>query len=482
MIPLIGFAPNADPTTPGVMSDCVHIVPDDAGFRGAPKALAAAMDALPTDCRGAVVANRLDGTRRIIAGTQTDLYELIGYSWGLRTPSPLAGSIESRWSFCQFGNTTLATNLTDPMQGSVGTDFDDVPTAPKAKIIVSASNNFVLAFHTNEGIYGPSPDRWWCCAQNNQNDWTPNVATSANTGRLVSVEGGIEAALPLGDYVVAYKRRGVYVGIYAGPPVVWQWNLVPGGECGAVGQDAVCDIGGAHFIVGDDNFWLFDGTRPVPIGTGVVSTWFLGNSSPQYRYRTKVSFDKLNNLVRVFYPSKNSSGECDACLVYHLSKKWGRDDQIIESTLGYISPGVAIDDLDNVASTIDSLPTIPMDSQYWQAGGYVASVFNTDHKLASLTGVCENSGFTTGDLGDDFEVTQIYQARIRFLRSPSLATGYGMVKFNEGDDLVEGSTCDINDGKFDLRQTGRFHRLRFEFQGDHRETAMAVTKKIVGGR
>jgi hypothetical protein len=69
--------------------------------------------------------------------------------------------------------------------------------------------------------------------------------------------------LTLGDYVVAYKQRAIFVGVFVGTPVVWQWNLIPGGEAGAVGQEAVCDIGGAHFIVSNDNFWLFDGTRPV---------------------------------------------------------------------------------------------------------------------------------------------------------------------------------------------------------------------------
>jgi len=165
MTPILGFAPDADPTTPGVFTDCSNVIPFEAGFRGAASPVAVQAAVLAAPCRGAAVATKLDGTRRIFAGTQTKLYELTGSTWADRSKvGNYTGSTESRWIFCQFGDTSLATNLSDPMQSSTTGIFGDVPAAPKAKIIVSASNNFVIAFHTNEGTFGVSPDRWWCCA------------------------------------------------------------------------------------------------------------------------------------------------------------------------------------------------------------------------------------------------------------------------------------------------------------------------------
>lgn len=483
MTPIAGFAPDADRTAPGVLTDCENVVPYEGGVKGAPTAISTTAAALAAECRGAVVATKLDGSRRIFAGTQTKLYELNGTSWTDRSAGSYTGSSESRWSFCQFGDTTIASNLSDAMQSSSAGAFAAIAGAPKAKIVVSASNNFVIAFNTNDGTYGQSPDRWWCCAQSDQTSWTPSVPTLANTGRLVAVEGAIQAALTLGDYVVAYKNRAIFVGSFAGSPVVWQWNLIPGGEAGACGQEAVCDMGGAHFIVSNDNFWLFDGTRPVPIGTGVVRQWFLDNSSPVYRYRTKAIYDKQNNLVRVYYPSLNSTGACDSTLVYHvLKKQWGRHNQTVEAPLNYISPGVTIDGLNSYAATIDTLPNIPFDSQYWLSGGQVAAQFDGSHQLVSLSGSTATSSFTTGDMGDDDAVTMIERARVRFEQSPTTATATGYYKMNEGDVLTTGPTNSINDGKFDIRQSGRFHRIRFDFTGNHKEYAFDAKPIKVGMR
>jgi hypothetical protein len=483
MTPIAGFAPDADRTTPGIFTSCANVVPYEGGFRGAPTPVATTAAALAAEARGAVVTTKLDGSRRFFAGTQTKLYELSGAVWTDRSAGTYTGSTESRWSFCQFGDTTIATNLSDDMQSSASGAFAAIAGAPKAKIVVSASNNFVLAFNTNEGTFGQSPDRWWCCAQSDQTSWTPDVATLANTGRLVAVEGAIQAALPLGDYVIAYKNKGIFVGSFAGSPVVWQWNLVPGGDAGAVGPEAICDIGGAHFIVSNDNFWLFDGTRPVPIGTGFVRQWFLDNSSPTYRYRTKASYDKQNALVRVFFPSLNSAGACDLTLVYHVGRKqWGRNDLSVEVPISYIASNVTIDGLDAYAATIDTLPSIPLDSQFWLAGGQLSAYFNTSHQLVALSGATGASSFTTGDMGDDDAVTMLERARIRFEKSPTTATATGYFKMNEGDALVTGPTNAINDGKFDLRQSGRFHRIRFDFTGDHKEYAFDAKPIPVGKR
>jgi hypothetical protein len=481
--PIAGFSPDADPNTPGIFTDCTNVIPYESGFRGAFTPVAVAAAALASEVRGAVVATKLDGTRRIFAGTQTKLYELASGTWVDRSAGTYVGSSDSRWSFCQFGDTTISSNLADAMQSSSAGIFAAITGAPKAKVVVSASSNFVIAFNTNDTTYGSSPDRWWCCAQSDQTSWTPNVTTSANTGRLVAVEGAIQAALTLGDYVIAYKQRAVFVGVYAGAPVVWQWNLVPGGECGAVGQEAVCDIGGAHFIVGNDNFWIFDGTRPQPVGNGVVRQWFLSNSNPAYRYRTKAIYDKQNNLVRVIYPSTNSSGNCDACLVYHVTaKKWGRADAAIEAPLNYISPGVTVVGLDAYASTVNALPNIPMDSQYWLAGGQVPAYFNTSHQLVSINGATGPSSITTGDMGDDDTLSVLDRFRVRFVMSPTTAVATGFSKMNEGDALVAGATNAINDGKFDMRQTGRFHRVRIDMTGSHLETAYAGKPKATGQR
>lgn len=484
MTPMQGFSPDSDPNTPGILIDCANIIPFESGFKGAPSAVKTAAANLGAACNGAVVATKLDGSRRVFAGTVTKLYELAANIWTDRSrAAPYTGGTDTRWSYCQFGDTTIASNLADAMQSSSAGIFADIATAPKAKIVVSATNNFVLAFNTSDATYGVSQDRWWCCAQGDQTSWTPSITTLATTGRLVAIEGQIQAALPLGDYVVAYKNRAIFLGTFVGSPVVWQWNLIPGGEFGCVGQEAVCDIGGTHFYVGTDNFYLFDGTRPVPVGEGKVRQWFLNNSSPTYRYRTKAIYDKQNNLVRIFFNSSASTGNPDFCLIYHvLTKQWGRADASIEAPLAYVAPGVTIDGLNAFGATIDALPNIPVDSQFWLVGGQTPAYFDAAHQLVSLNGASGSSSFTTCDSGDDDTVSTIERFRVRYTSKPTTASATGFYKFNEGDALTTGPTNAIDDGKFDIRQSGRFHRVRVDMTGDHKETGYDAKLQADGER
>ncbi len=486
MTPVLGFAPDADPNTPGIFTDVMNCIPDERGMRGAPTPVPVGVDTLAAECRGAIVITKLDGSRRIFAGTQTKLYELSTTSWIDRSAGggSYTGSVESRWALAQFGDTTLASNLVDAMQASGSGAFAAISGAPKARIVVSASNNFVMAFHTDEGTYGASPDRWWCCAQNDQTSWTPSVATGATTGRIVGVEGAIAAALPLGDYVIAYKQRATFLGQFVGATNgSWQWTLVPGSECGAAGQEAVCAIGGgAHFIVGNDDFWIFDGTRPVGIGENRVREWFRVNCSATYRYRTKAIYDRQRNVVWVSFPSTSSS-MCDRTLVYHVgSKRWGRADTTIEALLTYSSPGVTIDGLDGYSSSFDDLPEIPFDSAFWQAGGQAYAAFDASHELVSFTGSTLDSSLTSCDVGDDDMVSMLGRSRLRFIRSPDAATAVGLSKMNGGDPLVNGPSAAMWDGGFDLQQSARFHRVHWDFLGDHAETAYAIALQPEGVR
>ncbi len=81
MIELIGFSPDSDPTSPGVITDCTQLVPSDKGMTAAPSPVDVGADVLVAECRGAAVLKNTAGTRRTLAGTQSKLYALSGTSW-----------------------------------------------------------------------------------------------------------------------------------------------------------------------------------------------------------------------------------------------------------------------------------------------------------------------------------------------------------------------------------------------------------------
>jgi hypothetical protein len=481
MIPIVGFAPDADPATPGLLADCTNLVPYLNGMRGGPSAQTPG-DAppLPAECIGAAVMYRLDNTRRIFAGTEDKIYELAGGAWAdVSRAGDYTGGTSTSWSFAQFGNTTLMANRADVIQRSTGADFDDIASAPRAEVIFSVGA-FIMALNTNDG--DERPDGWHCCAAFDDTDWTPSISTQATKGRLVATPGPITAGARLGEYAIAYKNRSIYLAQYVGAPEVWNWTQISGGDAGCVGKNALCDIGGVHFFVGDDNFWLFDGTRPQPIGDGSVRLWWLENSNPVMRFKTIATFDRQNYLVWVFYASGDSDS-LDHALVYHIkSGKWGRANRRVQASLDYVAPGATIDGLTDYSATIDGLPDVAFDSQFWLSGGRSLAIFNDSNQLQSLTGASSSSSFETGDAGDDDTVILLQQLRLRYEQAPVTATAQNLWRMNSGLPYTLGGSNISNDGKFDLMRSARWHRARVSFAGDVKVTHIKATYKPVGSR
>lgn len=472
---ILGFLPDADQTTAGLLTDCTNLIPFDQGMKGAPSpSTPSGVPALPAACRGAAVVTKLDDSRRLIAGTFTKLYELTAGAWADVSTGSYSGGGESRWSIAQFGNDTVASNSVDAIQRSTGTTFAPISGAPAAKIIFSVGTQ-IMALNVNDGAV--KQDGWHCCATYDVTDWNESITTLCASGRLVSSPGQITAGGRLGEYAIAYKEQSIYIGQFVGAPSVWDWVQVPGGDAGCIGQSAWCDLGDmGHFIVGLDSFYIFDGTRPVPVGYGEVRQWFYDASSPQFRYKTECIFDRQNRCVWIFYPSIDSTFNNKA-LVYHVpSKKWGKVDVSPEAAVNYVSAGVTIDGLAALSATIDGLASYSFDSQFWLSGGRSLALFNQDHQLQSMTGRSIASSMTTGDIGDDDRYTMLNRMRLRFVPNykPTSASVQTYVKEESGGTPVLASTDDMVDGKFDVLDSARWHRATFLFTGDHRVSGMSV--------
>jgi hypothetical protein len=481
MMPILGFAPDADQTTPGLLSDCENLVPALIGMEGGPSAVTpAGVPVLAAASKGAAVVTKLDNSRRFVAGTTTKLYELVAGAWVDRSRvGNYTAGVDSRWSFAQFGDATLVCSGSEPIQRSTTAAFANVATAPTAEILFSVGA-FVMALNTNDGAV--KPDGWHCCAAFDDTSWTPSLTTQAASGRLVATPGRLTAGARLGEYAIAYKERSLYLGQYIGPPAVWDWMQVADGGAGCVGKNALCDIGGGHFFVGPDNFWLFDGTRPIPLGDGAVRQWFVNNASQEYLYKTVCSFDKETNRVWVFYPSPGSS-ECDTALVYHvLTKQWGRANRSIQSAITYVSPGLTMDTMDTLGATYDAFPAISFDSPIWYTGARSLGVFDTGNQVKLLTGTSAASSLTTGEVGDDEAVMLLQQIRCRYGVAPTSATVQTQHMQNSGGAFATGVSGALNDGKFDTLKAARWHKATLSFVGPVRVTHIGAKLKAVGNR
>lgn len=439
-------------------------------MKAAPSASDAGLDALAAACRGAVSIRKLDDSTRVFAGTAASLYENSGTAWTEVSATTAGYSLgsDNRWRWAQFGNVSLATAKTEKIQSSTSGAFAAIASAPKAAIIETV-NNFVIAFDTNETSYGDSPDRWWCCAKGDQTDWTPAVATECVTGRLTSAPGPIKAAKRFGDQIVAYKERSMFIGSYVGQPNAFNFVQVPG-EVGALSNEVVVSIGTPddpmHIFMGVDDFYKFDGSRPLPIGKNRVKENVFGSINRTYSGACISLHDRTKGLVYFFYAT-TASMLPDKCVVYNYrTDKWGRDDRQIEAALEYVVASLTYQGFGTSYATYGAAPNVPYGSSIFVAGYPQAAIINTSHKVATLSGVAAVSSYTTGDIGDDNVESLLSFVKPRYITAPASASQTNYYKQNAGDAVTTDATIALSSGRFDVLREARWHRVLHSMNGD----------------
>jgi hypothetical protein len=469
---LLGYAPDVDETQEGVIIDCSAFIPTEKGMQSAPSASDIGIDALAAQCYGAAFTRDLDDTFRVFAGTQTKLYELSGTSWTDRTRASGGDynlGATDFWRFAQFGDTTLAVNKTDVLQSSATGAFADVSGAPKASIVETVGNQVFLC-DTDDATYGDSPNRWWCSGLRDFTDWTPSITTQVATNTLVSTSGRITGAKAFGNQIVIYKERSMYIGTYVGAPAIWDFNQIAG-DAGCSSNEAIVNIGTldnpVHIFMGKDDFWRFDGARPIPIGAPLRRTVY-EELDPTNAYKIKSLLDRVNQRIYFFYPSKASGGSLNKCVVYHYrTGQWGRDDRVIEASFNFISGGYTYDTLDTVSTTYDGYDaSLTFNSPFWTSGDEAPALFNSSHVVNTLSGKSGNSSFTMHDIGDDTNFLLLKRVKPRWLTRPTSAVMVNSCKNSQGDTLEECDTTTMFDSRFDVLRSARIHRLRFDMVGD----------------
>lgn len=480
-VPLLSYAPDADPTTPGVITNCSALVPTLRGYAGAASPVTATPTAaLASVCQGAATLLQPDGTSRTFAGTGTKLYEASPTAWLDRTRAAggdYALGADSRWSFAQFQGVSLATSESEKLQFSSAGAFADVTGAPKAAFVETVGN-FVFVAKTNEALYGVSNQRWWCAALGGYTDWTPAISTQSATGALTGIPGPITGLKRFGGQLTVHKQNGMYVGTYVGAPVIWDFQELPG-QAGAQSQEAIVNVGTPDdpklLFMGFDDFYEFSGVRAVPIGESLIKETVFAELNKQYAHVCRAVHDRIYSRVYFYYPSSGVSVP-DKCVVYNYrSRKWGRDDRSVQASFEYLAPGVAYDGLGALYSTYSDFPSGSYDSSVWTNGFPLPAFFNTSNVLQTLSGPSTSSSLTTGDLGDDTRFSLIRRAVPRFSVAPTSASVVNFYRNNLNTAVVQDATSALSStGRADFLREARWHRLRMDFTGPVETTGVVV--------
>lgn len=486
MTPITGFNPGADPGTPGIIVDCNNLVPSLRGLISSGDGLDAGLPAVTGTLLEAETMLLLDNSARTFAGTTDKLLELSGGAWVDRSVGGgYSTAVTDTWRFCQFGNATIAVNYTDPVQVSTSGSFGNLSgagTPPKAKICETAAG-FVMLMNYNDGV-NVFTDGWWCSGLYNHTSWTPSAATQAANGRLFDAPGAITAGKSLGSAMIVYKGSSMYIGQYVGPPTIWAWQQISN-NIGAFSQESVVSTDSKHYFIGDNGIFIYDGTRPTPIGTVEVKNWLKGVINQTYKANCKASYDKINSLVYFFFPSQDSTGGLDRALVYNtISGGFGIVSKDIKALLSYSSPNLTWLQLGSLYSTWGGWPSsvLWVDPSFF--GAEIGQAYmDSSQKIGTFNvGGATNSYLVTGDNGNDTYFSTISRVIPRFLMAPLSAQLTHYWKNGEGLDLNTGVTVSMSDTKFDLLKSARFHRLKFMFSDPVEITGYELLAKTSGNR
>lgn len=451
MIRLQGFAPDLDPTTPGILQSVTNALPTTRGMIGAPTPVNTIW-LLDGASRGCATIETLAAGTKTYAGQGNYLFELNGAGLNLVGSGYATGT--GRIVFTSFGNAVLVCNGSDGvgLAASTGGYFSPISGAPKARIVESVGL-FVLAFGTTYGST-TSPDGWHSCALGNYLSWTPSATTQAANGRLLDSAGEITAARRINDGIIAYKKRSMYYGLYVGGDIIWQWSQVAT-NVGCAGQDAVVNVGGVHYFVGADDLYAFDGSYPRSIG-GNIKRWFFKDADSARLKNIVAVHDRNDDHVWFWYSSKTAaSGFFDTAIVYNiLTGAWGRVSLVVQDVMTHQSG------TDALSVVISGYPYCP---------------------VKTLSGACSAASMQTFDIGDDDQYSRLSKVRLRFIDNPTSATVTHHHKSSLGDSYTTGTIDTMADNKVNFGQSARWHKLKIDTVGDFEISGLTITESVQNG-
>jgi hypothetical protein len=397
----LDYAPDADIKTPGLIHRLSNFVPTPYNTYTPAPAPAVESYTAPqggNDVLGSALVKNAAGTAILYAGTFSKLWQANSTTgWTDRSGAAYTGT--DSWSFAQYGDKTLAANGAEKIQVASGAAFADLnASAPTAKIVV-VHENAAVAFNTTA-----APDGWFRSDTGDVTNWTAAAANDVDSGNLRGVGGPIVAATVYGPMVLAWKRNGMYAGLFAGgaggalDPKI-RWDFVPGGTgIGCVAQHAHIETEIGIIFVSDRDIMVFDGGRPRSITANKVRNRFFKNFIS--RGHCFITHNEIERNIFIWYTNGTSAVYPDRALAYNYETgHWGELSTISTALTAYnyaISPvrGVNYTDYITVGSGI--IPNTGLEANVvWFQSGVLANFAASKQQVPSsgpqmVTGVWGN--------------------------------------------------------------------------------------------
>lgn len=393
MIPFAPFEPDRTRYAIDASTAQINAIPVKDGW-GPLADLTPISQALNAPCMGAWSVRRMDGSYRIIAATDADIFELNGtdYSWlNISGPSaPYAVPVGDRWSATKFGQLLILCNLGGPAQYldvDVGTEFADLPgNPPWARYCATIGEYLAL------GYIAGHPNRFMLSGIGDAGFWTLgqrgcDLQDFADGEEIMNIQGGERGA------ILSHRTAFTEIALTAGGDYSFTTRVINPSR-GVFAPLSVVPIGPGNFVYyAQDGFFM--GVAGQPIGAERVDTWFQELADSQYLREIRGYPDPFRKIA--WFQAQDVTG-AKFLLGYHWQlDRWCFADNNVSEMCIMATPGIAWDGIESLFPDWDSAD-IPWDSALLSGGALRFAAFTTDNRLGFFTGEPRAARLTTADV------------------------------------------------------------------------------------
>jgi hypothetical protein len=418
-----------------------NVVPRGDGY-GPWKSYAALSDALAAACRGFFTAYDDDGTVAIFAGTAAaELYKMSNtdYSWEtVSAATYTALSSTDQWQYTQFGTRVIAVQGNDNPQSYVmgsSTDFADLGgTPPNAKYVTTVGEFVVLSGLTSD----PFTIQW--SSRSDPTEWT--IGTNEGDSQTFQ-DGGLVRGIAGGEFGLVFQdtviRRMTY---QPGSDVIFSFDKISE-DLGLWAPYSIIKARDFVFFLSPTGFYSWHPLQGFKaIGKERVDRTFFNDVDQNSKQLIIGVNDPTGSRVMwVYKSSQGSDGLFDRAVVYDYAlDRWAG---FINISGEYIAtaaiPGVTLENLDNVNSSVDAL-TVSFDD-YATGFQQQIALANSSHMVGLFTGSNMEATLETADIVND---TRVFVRAVRPVTDAGTVYGSVANKQKVSDTADWGSESEMN--------------------------------------
>lgn len=402
--------------------------------------------ALPAAPYGLYMAEKEAGSFDAFAGTQTKLYKYVAAA-PVEVGSGYSVPDDELWAFAQFGNSLIATNITNGPQVfdiEAGSSFSALGGSPPAARYVDVIEDYVVLASLSTDAFAIA----WSDT-NDATNWT-----TGNSGSQTFPDGGRVQNFS-GAAGLVIQERAVRQMIHTpGSAEVFQFSKVADAR-GTIAPYSLIRFGNEVGYLADDGFW-FAGEN---IGANKVNNFFFASVD---RSRLFSVLGAIDPSRPIFYwlARTTAAATYDFGLMYNWkSRRWSELDADILMAANIATPGVTLEELGAAYPDLETVP-YSLDSRVWQGGRPVFGIIDADYKLAFFEGDNLEATFETGERQFNPNGRSLVRSVL-----PHVDTSSAVVAIGKRARLADARTWSSESsmqtsGRMPVKSDGRYHRIR----------------------